>query len=224
VKKLVGATPRILAAALVVVAAAAPAALAARKPTDPKLVPNPADVKIARELLLTRAEAGSGFSVVKQSSGGDTDCAGYKEPDMHLLTETAEVSGPELDNKAFGATVASAASVFVSADQATKAFQALKAKALGSCLLAELKSKGMQNGRVVPIRLVVGRLEMFAWDVNGALTAHGKTVPFEATLIGYRYSRALSLLMVGGIPTAALEQKAKELSARMTVSLVRAKL
>jgi hypothetical protein len=221
--KKAGAMPHVLAVVLMV-AVAVPAALAARKPTDPKLVPNPADVRIAHRLLLTKAEAGSGFYVEKASSSGDTDCAGYKEPDLHMLTETADVDGPELGNKASGTTLASSASIFVSAGQAAQAFQTVKARALGSCLLNALKTQGMKNGRVTPVHLSVGRLEIFAWDATGTVTAHGRTVPLEMTFAGYRYSRAVSFLMVAGIPTTALEQKAKELSARMTLSLMRARL
>jgi hypothetical protein len=209
---------------LVVVAFAVPTALAGRKPTDPKLAPNAADVKIARDLLLTKAEAGTGFTVQKQPSGGDTECDGYKEPDLHLLTETAEVDGPQLANKALGATMATTASVFVSAAQASKAFATLKARAFGTCLLTMLKKDGMQNGHLTPLHVSVGGLELFAWDINGTLTTHGKTVPFETTVAGYRHSRALSMLMVTGPPTAALEARAKAVSERMARSILTAGL
>ncbi|HZU19980.1 MAG TPA: hypothetical protein VE982_02050 [Gaiellaceae bacterium] len=214
---------RSLLLAVLVAGCAVPAAFA-RKPTDPKLVPNAADVRIAHQLLLTKDEAGVGFTVDKSSSKDNTDCAGYKEPDLHLLTETADVDGPELSNKTAGVFVASSASVFISAGQALKAFQTLKAKAVGDCMLKVVKAQGMQNGRVVPIHLSVGSLEMFAWDLNGTMTAHGMALPFEMTLIGYRHSRALSMLLVAGIPNAALQEKAKELSARMTLDLLHAKL
>jgi hypothetical protein len=210
--------------ALLVVAVAVPTALAGRKPTDPKLTPRAADAKIARDLLLTKAEAGAGFAVQKQSSGGDTDCHGYKEPDLHLLTETAEVDGPELTNKALGATIATTASVFVSAGQAAKAFSTLKPRAFGNCLLAALKKHGMQNGHLTPLHVSVGGLELFAWDINGTLSAHGKTIPFETTVAGYRHSRALSMLMVTGPPTAVLEQRAKAVSERMARSILTAGL
>ena len=224
--------------AVLAVALAGATGAGARSPKDPTLRTKPADVRLARTLLVTRADLPAGIAFVDKgidkSSNADFQCKGVQEPDLHRLVETAEIDGHTFEAKsAAGFTqVQSSASIFRSAREAAVAVGALRSlssAAAKRCFAAAIR-KGLPGGtsisqfRFKPLRRTVGGLKLLVWEISLQVQAGGRALPMDLVMAFYERGRAVPMLMLMNAGTGVDPTLARSLSAGMVAKLETARL
>jgi hypothetical protein len=197
---------RLLAVALGALVVSASAA-AARSPTDPTYRPRAADLRVARKLVLTRADVPRTFADggIENSSGGND--FGCKSPDLHRLVETADVDGHTFRRQG-GTTgftvIVSEASVFRSAGEAQRSFDWVNgygSATITRCFTAAFRAGLSKDAKmaalhVTPLHRTSGDIELIGWEIRTKIEAYGVWLPVEMRLTGYRRGRALTVLMM----------------------------
>lgn len=218
----------LLAGALLV---STPTAVASRDPNSPILRPVASDVRAAKTLLLGQAILGSGFQASPSRTSPNNNsgsCAGF-DPNLRVLTETAEVYGDLLVDRSEGLLFTSEAEVFVSSAEAAKAQALETVPGAGQCV-ASVAKKAAGTGAVIvkkkvtPISITVGAARAKAWDAQLLVRANGRQLLVEATLFTYRHGRAVSSLFFSGLANQAAAQYSHMASAQMARALLRANL
>jgi len=218
----------LVALSLCVALIAAAAALAG--PNDPQLHKRAADVRLAKTLILKHSDLPAGFvDKGPQKNSGPTPDVGCRQPNLHALVMTADVSSHKFVREHPGAyaETASEASFFRSATQARKAVSAVTNKKMGSCLKrafiksATKSSHGtlkVVSARVTPISESVVDLRIKLWDILVAFKVNGRLFHDELVLAYFRRSRVVSSLMVNSL-NGLTENESKSISEKMTFRL-----
>lgn len=219
-----------LALAVAVMLAAATAAFAGSR--DPQLHKRPADVKLAKTLGLKRGDLPSGFvDKGPQKNSGPVPDVPCKEPNLHALVMTADVSSHNFVRTGTGkyAEASSDVSFFVRAAQARTAVAAVTNKKLGPCLkevvikAAQKSSNGAMkvvSAHVIPISEAVGDLHTSIWDILINFKANNVLFHDELVLAYFRRGRVVSALMLNSL-NGVTEEEAKNITETMTLRLAR---
>jgi hypothetical protein len=184
------------------------AAAYARSPKDPVLHARPADVALAKGLLLGEPDLPAGFRDAgpdRSGSGGAVDCKGVAQPDLHRLVMTADVTShvfQRVDGVTGFAQVTTEAALFVSAAQAAKSLAWIvtqpKAK-LNACFLAAIRSGVPKTAKTAGFRLTILHrtitgVHVDVWEVRVQLKRGSVWIPFDVVIADYRRGRALENL------------------------------
>ena len=203
---------RFVLAVVVVVGVSVAASVAyARSPKDPVLRSRPADVALAKTLLLGASDLPEGFrdAGVDRSSGsnGSVDCKGVVEPDLHRLVMTADVTSHDFErtDSVSGFTqVSTEATLFESAAEAQTGIAWLvslpKAK-LDSCFSSMIRAGLPKTAKTAGFHLTVARrtiggVQIFVWELQVQFERNGSWTPIDMVIAGYHRARALEMLMV----------------------------
>ena len=200
---------RVLALLVGLLAVAAAPAAASRDPRSPRLRPVPADVRIAKGLILLKADLPRGFHTFSSGASPNNNvgsCSRKTDPDLSALTETAEVYGAGLRHGYTGVEYVPSAYVFVSAAQASQAQRLYTSPMVEGCAVTTAKErlKGLQA------KLLGQTLRLVSREPSGGVVVRGRqailslrvgTVKFqaEASLIFLRRGRALCEVWTSGL-------------------------
>jgi hypothetical protein len=218
----------LVALSLGVALTAAAAALAG--PNDPRLHKRAADVRMAKTLILKRADLPAGFvDKGPQKNSGPTPDVPCQEPNLHALVMTADVSSHDFVRQHAGAyaETSSEASFFLREAQAVKAVAAVTNPKLATCLKkaviksATKSSNGtlkVVSAHVTPISESVADLRVKLWDILVAFKVQGHVLHDELVLAYFRRGRVVSSLMVNSL-NGLTEEESKNISQTLTVRL-----
>jgi hypothetical protein len=218
----------LLVLAAAVVLAVAGAALAG--PLDPQLHKRAVDVQRAKTLLMKRSDLPAGFvDKGPQKNTGPTPDIPCKQPNLHALVMTADVSSHEFARSRAGSFAEASAEVsfFVRAAQAQTAVAAVTSPRIGRCLKtfvlesAKKSTNGQMNivsVRLVPLSESVADMRAKFWDMFLTFKAHGLVFRDELVLGYFRRGRVVSMLMLNSL-NGLTEDEAKNISARLTFRL-----
>ena len=208
--------------------AATAAALAGSK--DPQLHKRAADVRLAKSLILKRADLPAGFvDNGPEKSSGPTPDLPCPEPNLHALVMTADVSSHNFVRKHPGAyaETATGASFLLRAAQAERAVAAVTSKKMGPCL-KQAVIKGMSKGangaltvvaaHATPISESVVDMHIKLWDILVAFKVKGHVMQDELVLGFFRRGRVVSTLLVNSL-NGLTEEESKSISEKMTFRL-----
>jgi len=221
---------RLALLALTVGVALAGTTAALAGPRDPQLHKRAADVRLAKSLILKRADLPAGFvDNGPQKSSGPTPDLPCPEPNLHALVMTADASSHNFVRKHPGAyaETATGASFFLRAAQAERAVAAITSKKLGPCL-KQAVIKGASKGangtlKVVaahgtPISESVVDMHIKLWDILVTFSVKGHVVRDEVVLGFFRRGRVVSTLLVNSL-NGLTENESKNISEKMTFRL-----
>jgi hypothetical protein len=218
----------LLALAAGITLAVAAAALAG--PNDPRLHKRPADVTRAKTLIMKLRDLPAGFvDKGPQKNSGPTPDLPCKEPDLHALVMTADVSSHDFVRARPGSysETSSETSFFVRAAQAQQAVTAVTSPRIGRCLKTFVikdvnKSASgrftIVSAHLVPISEAVGDLHVKTWDMLLTFKAHGLLFHDELVLAYFRRGRVVSMVMLNSL-NGLTEAEAKTISQRLTLRL-----
>jgi hypothetical protein len=218
----------LVALSLGVALTAAAAALAG--PNDPQLHKRAADVRLAKSLILKRADLPAGFvDKGRQRNSGPTPDLPCREPNLHALVMTADVSSHDFVRQHTGAyaETSSGASFFLREAQAAKAIAAVTNGKLAACLKeaviksATKSSNGaltVVSAHVTPISESVADLRVKLWDILVAFKVQGHVLHDELVLAYFRRGRVVSALMVNSL-NGLTEGESKNISQTLTIRL-----
>jgi hypothetical protein len=208
--------------------AAASAAFAG--PKDPQLHKRPADVRLAKRLIISRDDLPAGF-VHKgpQKNSGPTPDIPCKQPNLHALVMTADVSSHNFVRQHPGgyAETSSEASFFLHAAQAQKAVAAVTNRKIGACLKqvviksATKSSNGalkIVSAHVTPLSESIGDLRAKFWDILVTFKVQGHRLQDELVLAYFRRGRVVSALMINSV-NGLTEEESKNISETLTLRL-----
>jgi hypothetical protein len=213
--------------AVAVALAAAAAALAGSK--DPQLHKRAADVRLAKSLILKRADLPAGFADKgpDKSSGPVPDVC--PQPNLHSLVMTSDVSSHNFVRKSSGGygEVSSGASFFLRPAQAQKAVAVVTSKKMGPCL-KQAVIKGASKGshgvlkvvstHVTPISESVVDMRIKLWDIVAVFKVKGHLVQDELVLGYFLRGRVVSSLMVNSLHGLS-ESESRDISEKLTFRL-----
>ncbi len=218
--------------ALAVLACLGPTAYAASS-RDPVLRSRPADVALAKRLVLGRADLPGSFGDAgadTTNSGSDIQCAGVVQPDLHRLVMSADVTSHGFDqtDPVLGYThLRSEVSLFHAAGDAQASIAwivGLSHAKLESCFAAAFRSGLPKAAKLSGFRLTslvrtAGDLHVYVWEMRAQVLASGRVLPVDFALTGYRRGRALEMFMAvnagAGLDPNLMEQLSRALSARL---------
>ena len=218
----------LLALAVGVALAGTTAALAGAN--DPRLHKRAADVRMAKSLILKRADLPAGFvDKGPQRNSGPTPDVPCQEPNLHALVMTADVSSHDFVRRHAGsyAETSSGATFFLREAQAVKAVAAVTNRKLATCLKqAVIKSASKSsNGalrvvsaHVTPISESVADLRVKLWDILVAFKVQGHVLHDELVLAYFRRGRVVSSLMVNSL-NGLTQEESKNISQTLTIRL-----
>lgn len=186
----------------------------ARSPKDPVLRSRPADVSLARSLLLAKADFPPGFRDAgpDRSGSGNFDCNEVAQPDLHRLVMTADVSSHDFQrtDPVTGFTqVSTEATLFVNATEAQAGIAWLanlpRAK-LSDCFAAAFraglpKTAKMAGFHLTALQRAIGPLHIYVWELQLRVQRNGAWIPVDFVIGDYRRGRGIATLValqVGG--------------------------
>jgi hypothetical protein len=221
---------RLALLALTVGVALAGTTAALAGPRDPQLHKRAADVRLAKSLILKRADLPAGFvDNGPQKSSGPTPDLPCPEPNLHALVMTADASSHNFVRKHPGAyaETATGASFFLRAAQAERAVAAITSKKMGPCL-KQAVIKGASKGangtlkvvaaHATPISESVVDMRIRLWDILVTFSVKGHVVRDEVVLGFFRRGRVVSTLLVNSL-NGLTENESKNISEKMTFRL-----
>lgn len=221
---------RLALLALTVGVALAGTTAALAGPRDPQLHTLAADVRLAKSLILKRADLPAGFvDNGPQKSSGPTPDLPCPEPNLHALVMTADASSHNFVRKHPGAyaETATGASFFLRAAQAERAVAAITSKKMGPCL-KQAVIKGASKGangtlkvvaaHATPISESVVDMHIKLWDILVTFSVKGHVVRDEVVLGFFRRGRVVSTLLVNSL-NGLTENESKNISEKMTFRL-----
>ena len=221
---------RLALLALTVGVALAGTTAALAGPKDPQLHRRAVDVRMAKSLILKRADLPAGFvDKGPQKNSGPTPDVPCQEPNLHALVMTADVSSHDFVRQQAGsyAETSSGATFFLREAQAVKAVAAVTNRKLATCLKqAVIKSASKSsNGalkvvsaHVTPISESVADLRVKLWDILVAFRVQGHVLHDELVLAYFRRGRVVSGLMVNSL-NGLTEEESKNISQTLTIRL-----
>jgi len=187
----------------------------------------PVDMSRAKALLLEHGDLPAGF-VDKGPQKNDSGPVppGCREPDLHALVETADVSSHQFERVRAGGFAEALAEVsfFVKPVQAQRAVAASTSSKLMRCVKRVIvasakKSSGgamtVVSTRLVPITETVGDLHNTIWDIFINFRARGLLFRDEMVLAYFRRGRVVSFVMLNSI-NGLTEAEAKNISSALT--------
>jgi hypothetical protein len=225
----------VLAVVVVVGVSAAASAGYARSPKDPVLRRRPADVALAKTLLLAASDLPDGFRDAgadrsSSSGSGSVNCKGVVEPDLHRLVMTADVSSHDFErtDAVSGFTqVSTEATLFESAADAQTGISWLvslpKAK-LDSCFSSMIRAGLPKTAKTAGFHLTVarrtiGQVQIFVWELQVQFERNGSWIPIDMVIAGFHRARALEMLTVvsggRGLDPAVMTGFSRTLTARL---------
>ena len=221
---------RLALLALTVGVALAGTTAALAGPRDPQLHKRAADVRLAKSLILKRADLPAAFvDNGPQKSSGPTPDLPCPEPNLHALVMTADASSHNFVRKHPGAyaETATGASFFLRAAQAERAVAAITSKKMGPCL-KQAVIKGASKGangtlkvvaaHATPISESVVDMHIKLWDILVTFSMKGHVVRDEVVLGFFRRGRVVSTLLVNSL-NGLTENESKNISEKMTFRL-----
>jgi hypothetical protein len=198
-------------------------------PRDPRLHKRPADVTRAKALILKLHDLPAGFvdKGPQKNDSGPTP-PGCREPNLHALVETADVSSHQFEREQGGfAEALSETSFFLRPAQAQTAVAESTSSKLTHCVKEAIiagakKSAGsamtVVSTRLVPITETVRDLHTKIWDIFVTFKARGLLFHDEMVLAYFRRGRVVSFVMLNSI-NGLTEEDAKNISLRLTLRL-----
>jgi hypothetical protein len=230
---------RFVAALVTVFACAGLASLAsAASPRDPVLHKRPADVALAKRLLLAKTDLPAGFRDAgpdRSGSNSNVDCKGVVQPDLHRLVMTADVSSHDFErtDPVDGFTqVRTEATLFMNAAEAEASIAwlvKLPKATLERCFATAVRAGLPKTAKTAGFHLTVvhrasGELHRDIWQLQMRFERSGVWFPVELVIGGYRRGRALEMLMVvnaaGELDPALMAELSDTVSARLTRATV----
>jgi len=208
------------------------AAVALAGSRDPRLRRRPADVKLAKTLILKARDLPSGFvDKGKQKDSGPTPNLPCAEPNLHALVMTADVSSHDFVRSGTGtyAEATSEATFFSRSPQAHKAVTVITSRKIGRCLKKFVikdvtkSTHGLLkvlSVRLVPLSETVRDLHTRIWDLFLTFKVRGLTFRDELALAYFRRGRVVDMVMLNSVGGLS-EQEARDISQALVLRLER---
>jgi hypothetical protein len=186
------------------------AAASVRSPKDPTLRARPADVALAKQLLIRLSDLPAGFTDKGLDRSGDSNsnfsCPGVTQPDLHRLILTADVNSHQFQRESATtgfSQISSEASLFRSASDAYASVEwivRLPTSTMQRCLAAVARA-GLPNSarpaiHVTTARRRIGDLRIFTWEIRAVVRNGAVRLPIDVTLGGYLRGRAAIMLTI----------------------------
>jgi hypothetical protein len=194
------------------------AAAATGKPTDPQKRINAADQAWAAAIRIHHSDLGPGDWRLEPSQDDNVAAPqGCKDPNLSDLVETGEAENPDFTRN--GSFVGSGAAIFLTAKQATSAFQRVAGQSFNSCMISAFRQGLAASGARLRI-LSSGRIAMksppphfVSGRVRFSVSGPAATITGRISFYFFARGRATAILFVASIGkpmqpiSAALERR-----------------
>jgi hypothetical protein len=205
----------------------------AGSPKDPVLRSRPADVALAKTLVLARTDLPAGFRDTgpdRSSSNSSFDCKGVVQPDLHRLVMTADVAGNDFErtDSVSGFTkLNTEITLFrnpVEAEASIGWIVNLPRAKVEACLASVFRAALPKTAKTRELHTTVdhrtiGDLHLEMWELQWQLQQAGRWVPVDVLIAAFRRGRALEMLLAlnagSGLDSALVTDLSRTISSRL---------